>query len=168
MTYRSAPVQPLVVCMGRGLLALDPATGQILWSIDSKFTISRLFRVGERLLFIAGDNVHCIDLESGAAIGVVDVGFFPDEGIVCGTDLIVVNARLAASGRPSAVCLTSEGAIRWKGTSEMESTGLLSGHTVFRTTSADGAFVSEARYGLAGEAAGFLFGDQVVQPDKRG
>lgn len=167
MTYRTAPTEPLIVCMGRGLLALEPGSGRVLWSATTEAAITRLFRVGERVLALAGSKVHCLDRDTGAAIGVVDVGFFPDEGIVCGQDLALVHGRALMQNRPSMVCLTSDGALRWRATCSFESKGILDGQVLLRSYDADGSVVSEARYPIASESPGFLYQGVVVQPDRR-
>ncbi len=167
MTYRAAPIEPLILSLGQGLLALEPATGRVLWSLSVEAAITRLFRVGERLLVLAASKVTCIDPATGAVIGVVDVDFFPEAGVVCGTDLVLVHGKMVMGNRPSVVCLTADGAIRWKAHSTLESKGLLDGETLFRSFAADGTVVSEARYGLLGEAPGIVYRDAVIQPDRR-
>ncbi|MCA9608768.1 MAG: hypothetical protein KC619_24360 [Myxococcales bacterium] len=167
MTYRDAPIEPLILSMGQGLLALEPATGRVLWSLSLEAAVTRLFRVGERLLVLTATKVTCIDPENGVVIGVVDVEFFPEAGVVCGTDLVLVHGKSIMSGRPSVVCLTADGAIRWKAFCTMESKGLLDGETVFRSVTADGTAVSEARYGIVGESPGIVYQGAVIQPDRR-
>lgn len=167
MTYRAAPNEPLILSMGQGLLALEPGTGRVLWSQSLEAPITRLFRVGDRLLVLAATKVTCLDPASGAVIGVVDVDFFPEEGVVCGTDLVLVHGKSIMSNRPSVICLTSEGTIRWKAMCSLKSKGFLEGEVLFQSFAADGSAVSEARYGLLGEAPGIIHGDTVIQPDRR-
>lgn len=167
MTYRTAPNEPLVISLGQGLLAVDPATGEVRWSLSLKRPITRLFRVGERVLAVGADVVTCVDRDTGAVIGQVELGFHPDEGIVCGTDLVLAEGNSIVGDRPAIVCLSSEGTIRWKATTTMVSTGLLSGEVCFRSFASDGSLRSEVRYGMMGAPPGFLFRDAAVQPDRR-
>ncbi len=167
MTYRTAPFEPLILSLGQGLLALDPATGAIAWSVSLKRPTTRLYRVGERVLALGADVVTCVDRESGAIVGQVELGFHPDEAIVCGTDLVLAEGNRLSSERPAVVCLSSDGVIRWKATTTLVSTGLLSGDICFRSLAADGSVLTEARYGMMGAPAGFLYRDTAVQPDRR-
>lgn len=169
MVYREPPPQLAVVALGRGLVALDVASGAIAWAHQTKSNVGRLFKVGPRVMVVAGAVVTCLDHDTGQLVGELDVGFYPEAGIVSGTDLILVQGNLATNDRPCMVCLTSEGAIRWRGVSSFESRGLLSGDSVLRTFGPSGEPRSQHTFdGLMSGHAGLVLGDVTVQPDRTG
>jgi outer membrane protein assembly factor BamB len=164
MNYQpSPPVEPVVVCMGRALVAFDHASGGVVWNFVAEAAIERLFRVGPRVLASSGESVVCVDLATGRLVGTVKLGFSPDAGLVCGTDLILADGASSATETPRVACVTSDGSIRWRAT---VATDARSGENVLRTYGIDGAKRSEIRYGRTGYRAGILYAGAVAQPDR--
>ena len=172
-----APAEPVVVCMGRALVAFDRASGTVLWNFVAEAAVQRLFRVEGRVLCASGESVVCIDLFSGRHIGTVSIGFVPDAGLVCGSDLILADGTSSGSEEPRVVCIASDGTIRWRATTSSEAPRMQSegwgtppatgakAESVLRTYGADGVKRSEIRYARSGYRAGILFGGVVAQPD---
>lgn len=156
------PREPVVVCMGRALVGFDNGSGAIAWSFVAEAPIQRLFRVGPRVLALSGEAVVCVDVQSGHLVGKVDVGFQPDAGLVCGTDLVLAaGTSSGATEVPRVACLTSEGVIRWRGTM-----AVAGAENILRTYGVDGARRSEIRYARSGYRAGILWSSLVAQPDR--
>jgi len=155
------PPEPVVVCMGRLLVAFDIASGAVAWSFTAEATIQRLFRVGNRVLFVSGESVICVELANGRHVGTVALGFQPDAGLVCGTDLVLADGTSSGAESPRVACVTSDGAIRWRGT-----VGVAGAENVLRTYGIDGGKRSEIRYARSGYRAGILFSNIVAQPDR--
>lgn len=170
------PNEPVVVCMGRLLVAFDRATGAVVWHFVAEAAIQRLFRVEGRLLCTSGETIVCVELFTGRHIGTVTVGFVPDAGMVCGTDLILADGTSAGNEEPRVVCIAADGTIRWRATTSTEAARppgqgwgpapAGKGEAVLRTYGADGAKRSEIRYARSGYRAGILFGGDVTQPDR--
>jgi outer membrane protein assembly factor BamB len=163
MTHRARPSQLLLVCLGQCILALEPTNGAIAWKFDAPFKMERVFRMGGRILACCGVLVVCIDIETGKALGQVDIGFVPKEGVVCGTDLV-----LAASNPqdgPFLACLTADGVLRWTGSASV----VRDVRKTIRTQLPNGRVVSEGFVAdsMYGEVA-LVFGDTVVQRDRGG
>jgi outer membrane protein assembly factor BamB len=174
---RGQAAEPVVVCMGRALVAFDQATGSVVWHFVADAAIQRLFRVEGRVLCASGETVVCVDLLTGRHIGTVTIGFVPDAGLVCGTDLVLADGTSSSGEEPRVVCIASDGSIRWRATTSSEvpraqGEGWGAGSTparaeaVLRTYGADGAKRSEIRYARSGYRAGILFGGVVAQPDR--
>lgn len=172
-----APAEPVVVCMGRALVAFDQATGAVVWHFVAEAAIQRLFRVGPRVLFASGETVVCVDLATGRHVGTVNIGFVPDAGLVCGSDLVLADGTSSGSETPRVVCIASDGTIRWRATTSSEVPAQGGGwgsspqpqpkaENVLRTYGADGVKRSEIRYARSGYRAGILFGGVVAQPDR--
>ncbi|HEY8078686.1 MAG TPA: PQQ-binding-like beta-propeller repeat protein [Labilithrix sp.] len=161
MNQPPSAAEPIVVCMGRLLVAFDGASGAVRWNFVTDATIERLFRVGMRVLLSSGSSVVCVDLATGRHVGTVDIGFQPDAGLVCGTDLLLADG--AASGPESTrlACVTSDGQIRWRATVETKGA-----ENVLRTYGTQGDKRSEIRYARSGYRAGILHGANVAQPDR--
>jgi hypothetical protein len=155
--------EPVVVCMGRALVAFDHGSGTIRWHFVAEATIERIFRVGTRVLLASGESIVCVELATGRHVGTVAIGFVPDAGLVCGTDLILADGTSSPAETPRIACVTSDGMIRWRGTAETDSRG---GENVLRTYGSDGAKRSEIRYKRSGYRAGILYGALVAQPDR--
>src|SRR6188472_3610084 len=98
--------EPVVVCMGRALVAFDHGTGAVIWHFVADAAIQRLFRVGSRVLFTSGESVICIDLVNGRHVGTVAIGFIPDAGLVCGTDLVLADGTSSGAETPRVVCVS--------------------------------------------------------------
>jgi outer membrane protein assembly factor BamB len=170
--------EPVVVCMGRALVAFDRATGTVLWNFVAEAAIQRLFRVESRVLCASGETVVCVELSSGRHIGTVNVGFVPDAGLVCGNDLILADGTSSGSEEPRVVCIASDGTVRWRATTSSEApraqgegwgaspAGAAKAESVLRTYGADGTKRSEIRYARSGYRAGILFGGAIAQPDR--
>lgn len=155
------PVEPVIVCMGRALVAFEQATGTIAWSLVAEASVERLFRVGRNVLALSGETLLCVELASGRLIGQVPLGFRPDAGLVCGTDLILADGTSSGSESTRVACVTSEGAFRWRGT-----VAVAGPENVLRTYGGDGSRRSEIRVARSGYRAGILFGGGVAQPDR--
>jgi hypothetical protein len=169
--------EPVVVCMGRALVGFDHATGAVVWHFVAEAAIQRIFRIGSRILATCGDSVACIEAASGRHVGTVNIGFTPDAGLVCGTDLVLADGTTSGTETPSVACISSDGQIRWRATRGTESAqqpggwgtsppGKGPGENVLRTYGADGQKRSEIRYPRSGYRAGILFGTVVAQPDR--
>lgn len=170
--------EPVVVCMGRGLVAFDQATGAVVWHFVAEAAIQRLFRVGTRVLVSSNESVICIDVATGRHVGTVAIGFVPDTGLVCGTDLVLADGTTSTSETPRVACVSSEGQIRWRATAATEAQQQPGGwgqpppgqaksvENVLRTYGADGQKRAEIRYARGGYRAGILFGGVVAQPDR--
>src|SRR5262249_6639069 len=155
----------VVVCMGRALVAFDRATGVAAWHFVADVAIQRLFRVEGRVLCAAGESVICVDLFTGRHIGTVTIGFIPDAGLVCGTDLILADGTSSSSEEPRVACIASDGTIRWRATTSSEvaraqgegwgasPTPAAKAEAVLRTYGADGTKRSEVRYARSGYRA---------------
>ncbi|MBL8612943.1 MAG: PQQ-binding-like beta-propeller repeat protein [Myxococcales bacterium] len=156
-----SPSEPVVVCMGRALVAFDPQTGAPRWHYVADSAIVRLFRVASRVLALSGQLVVCVDLATGRLVGTVDVGFQPDAGLVCGTDLVLAEGTPPGTEAPRVACLSADGAIRWRATLEAKGA-----ETVLRSYLASGQQNGEIRYVRSGYRAGILFGANVIQPDR--
>jgi outer membrane protein assembly factor BamB len=162
MNYpQQPPGEPVVVCMGRLLVAFDQGSGTIAWSFTAESSIQRLFRVGARVLASCGESVVCVDLATGRHVGTVGVGFQPDAGLVCGTDLVLADGTSSGGESPRVVCVSSEGVIRWRGT-----VAVAGAENVLRTYGPDGGKRSEIRYARSGYRAGILYASMVAQPDR--
>jgi hypothetical protein len=164
MNYTHPPkAEPVVVCMGRALVAFEHSGGAVLWHFVAEAAIQRIFRVGSRVLLSSGESVVCIDLATGRHVGTVSIGFVPDAGLVCGTDLVLADGTSSGSETPRVVCVSSDGSIRWRATTATEARGA---ENVLRTYGPDGGKRSEIRYARSGYRAGILFADVVAQPDR--
>jgi hypothetical protein len=163
MNYAQPRAEPVVVCMGRALVAFDHGSGQVVWHFVAEAAIQRLFRVGNRVLLASGEKVVCIELADGRHVGTVEIGFVPDAGLVCGTDLVLADGTSSGAETPRVVCVSSDGAIRWRATTATEGRGA---ENVLRTFGADGQKRSEVRYARSGYRAGILFANVVAQPDR--
>lgn len=155
--------EPVIVCMGRALVAFDRDSGAVRWHFVTEAAIQRIFRVGARVLCASGDDIVCVDLGTGRHVGTVAIGFTPDAGLVCGTDLVLVDATSSGMEKPCVVCVSSDGQIRWRGTT---ATGASPRDSVLRTYGPQGDKRSEVVYAKAGYRAGILYGGVVAQPDR--
>jgi outer membrane protein assembly factor BamB len=155
--------EPVLVCMGRALVAFDHGTGMVRWSYQAEATVQRLFRVGPRVLALSGESVVCVDVATGRLVGTVSLGFQPDAGLVCGTDLVLAEGTSSGKETPRVACVGSEGTIRWRVTVESAAAGA---ENILRTYGMDGAKRSEIRYPRSGYRAGILYGGVVAQPDR--
>lgn len=160
---QSSGQEPVIVCMGRALVAFDREGGAIRWHFVAEAAIQRIFRVGGSVLCASGDDVVCIDLASGRHVGTVQIGFTPDAGLVCGTDLVLVDATSSGVEKPCVACVSANGQIRWRGTT---ATGMTPKDSVLRTYGANGQKLSEIVYAKAGYRAGILYAGEVAQPDR--
>lgn len=151
------------MCMGRALVAIAQEGGNVLWHFVAEAPIQRIFRVGARVLCSSGDDVVCVDLATGRHVGTVAIGFTPDAGLVCGTDLILADATSSGTEKPCVVCVSSDGMIRWRATT---ATGMDPKTSVLRTYGADGGKRSEVIHAKSGYRAGILYGQAVAQPDR--
>ncbi len=169
--------EPVVVCMGRALVAFDHASGAIRWHFVAEAAIQRMFRVGNRVLATCGESVVCVDLATGRHVGTVTLGFTPDAGLVCGTDLVLADGTTSGAEKPCVACVSSDGTIRWRATTATETApqpggfgtppaGKAPAENVLRTYGADGVKRSEIRYARSGYRAGILFANAVAQPDR--
>jgi hypothetical protein len=149
--------------MGRALVAFDHGGGAVLWHFVAEAAIQRLFRVGNRVLVASGESVVCLELATGRHVGTVGIGFVPDAGLVCGTDLILADGTSSGAETPRVVCVTSDGMIRWRATTATETRGA---ENVLRTYGGDGTKRSEIRYARSGYRAGILYANVVAQPDR--
>jgi hypothetical protein len=149
--------------MGRALVAFDQPSGAVVWHFVAEAAIQRLFRVGTRVLLASGESVVCIDLATGRHVGTVGIGFVPDAGLVCGTDLILADGTSSGAETPRVVCVTSDGMIRWRATTATEGRGA---ENVLRTYGSDGGKRSEVRFARSGYRAGILYEAEVAQPDR--
>lgn len=167
MSYREAPREPVLVCMGRTLLAIDHELGSIHYTIEAAGSIERLFRVGERALVVAGKAVLCVDVASGKLVGQVDLDFAPQNGLVCGDDLVLASSSVGGSATSAVVCLASDGTVRWRVTRQLEVTGFLSANVLVRSFGPDGALRSETKSpSVDAHPAGIAYLDAVTQPDR--
>lgn len=165
MSYRDAPQELVITSMGSALVAFDLQDGTIVWSYRARVTITRLYRVGDRVMVICGTEVHCVDRETGRPIGRLELDFRPECGCVVGSDLVLANGQLVG-GQPCVVRLTSEGTLRWRATKDSRSMSFLESDTIVRSFGPDGSQRSEiVLEGVVGARAGLLVGDTVVQPD---
>jgi hypothetical protein len=153
--------EPIVVCMGRALVAFDQPSGTVRWHFIAESTIERLFRVGGRVLCTSGSLVVCVDTMTGRHVGSVDVGFRPDAGLVCGSDLMLADGTSSGPESPRVACVTADGQIRWRATVEARGP-----ENVLRTYGGGGDKRSEIRVARSGYRAGILFGQLVAQPDR--
>jgi hypothetical protein len=167
MSYREAPREPVLVCMGRTLLAIDRDLGSIHYTIEAAASIERIFRVGERVLAVAGRAVLCVDVASGKLVGQVDLDFVPQNGLVCGDDLVLASSALGGGATSAVVCLASDGTVRWRVTRQLEVTGFLSATVLVRGHGPDGAVRSETKSPTVdAHPAGIAYLDSVIQPDR--
>jgi len=153
--------EPVVVCMGRALVAFDGQEGTIAWSFVAEAPIQRLFRVGARILALSGEAVVCVDLATGRHVGTVQLGFQPDAGLVCGADLMLAAGTSSGGETPRLACVTPDGSLRWRGT-----VAVAGAENVLRTYGGDGTRRSEIRYTRSGYRAGILWSHLVAQPDR--
>jgi hypothetical protein len=161
MNQPLSSAEPVVVCMGRVLLAFDQPSGAVKWSFVAESSIQRLFRVGGRVLCSSGALVVCVDVQTGRHVGSVDIGFQPDAGLVCGTDLLLADGTASGPESPRLACVTADGQIRWRATVETRGP-----ENVLRTYGGGGDKRSEVRYARSGYRAGILHGQNVAQPDR--
>lgn len=181
MNYPSQPTapqqEPVVICMGRALVAFDQTNGTVFWNFVAEAAIQRIFRVGSRVLAACGESVVCVDLANGRHVGTVAIGFTPDAGLVCGTDLILADGTTSGPETPRVVCISSDGSIRWRATTATEAQQAAGGwggppggkgptENVLRTYTPDGVKRSEVRYARGGYRAGILYANTVAQPDR--
>ncbi len=164
----STSSETVVVSMGCAVLALRAEDGSIAWHVPTLAPVVRMYPVGQRLFAVAGTKVVCIDTSTGTAVGELEIGFVPDAGMICGEDLVLLRGGTVLGGADAMICLTASGGVKWRGTVQLESTGLLSGHSLLRTFGPSGEPRSEARFPFSGGPAGVAFGDAVVQPDLQG
>ncbi len=165
--------EPVVICMGRALVAFDQSSGVVHWHYVAEAAIQRIFRVGARVLAACGESVVCVDLATGRHVGTVAIGFTPDAGLVCGSDLVLADGTTAGSEEPRVVCISSDGAIRWRATTATETPGAWgnaganrAAEAVLRTYDASNTKRSEIRYARTGYRAGILYSNTVAQPDR--
>jgi hypothetical protein len=169
--------EPVVVCMGRALVAFDQTNGSVFWHFVAEAAIQRLFRVGNRILAACGESVVCVDVANGRHVGTVAIGFTPDAGLVCGTDLILADGTTSGPEAPRVICISSDGSIRWRATTATETQQVAGGwgggppgkgpaENVLRTYTPDGVKRSEIRYARLGYRAGILYAASVAQPDR--
>jgi hypothetical protein len=149
--------------MGRALVAFGQGDGAIGWMYYAEATIERLFRVGARVLAVSGESVVCVDVATGRLVGTVVIGFPPDAGLVCGTDLLLASGTSSGPESPRIACVSSEGVVRWRATVATEARGA---ENVLRTYGMDGSKRGEIRYARSGYRAGILWSNTVAQPDR--
>jgi len=120
-----------------------------------------------------GKQIVCVDLANGRHVGTVGIGFIPDAGLVCGTDLVLADGTTAGAEEPRVVCVSSEGAIRWRATTATETAGPAGNvpggrgaEAVLRSYDATNTKRSEIRYARSGYRAGILYANVVAQPDR--
>lgn len=153
---------PLVLTHRCRVLALDPATGSLLWDIELGRSARRLFRVGGVLL-ATYDNVVCfIDLASGRLLGHLDLGFETRAGFV-------KDGRIFLAG-DGAACVTPAGQILWRVTS-VDHSGIVTSEENLTCFAADGT--EQWRSGPLGmqqvsDNTGLLLDELVAQPDMKG
>jgi len=153
--------EPVIICMGRVLVAFDAATGVVRWNHVAAATILRLFRVGARVLATTGESVICVEATTGQLVGTVQLGFQPDAGLAIGTDLILSSGTSSGSESPRVACLGSDGSIKWRAT-----IAAAGPENVLRVYGGDNSRRSEIRYPRTGYNSGILFGATVAQPDR--
>lgn len=113
------------------------------------------------MLLSSGSTVVCVDLGTGRHVGTVDIGFQPDAGLVCGTDLVLADGTASGPESPRMGCVTADGPIRWRATVETRGA-----ENVLRSYGSAGDKRSEIRYARSGYRAGILHGASVAQPDR--
>jgi outer membrane protein assembly factor BamB len=158
---QSPPVEPVIVSMGRALVAFDQGSGVVRWNYVADRTIERLFRVGGRVLASSGESVVCVDVATGRFVGAVDLGFQPDAGLVCGADLILANGTSGGAEATRVACVSHDGMIRWRAT-----VATAGAENVLRSYGGDGSPRGEIRYARSGYRAGILWAHAVAQPDR--
>jgi hypothetical protein len=152
-------VEPAFICMGCAVIAINPEDGAIAWTVPTPHPVLRMFRAASRLFAVNGTKVHCIDVTNGALMGVLDIGFAPETGMVCGKDLILLRGSISPA--PEAIiCLTQDGLTRWKGTLAIEGSNV-----VLRTFGPAGEMRAQSAFPFRGGPSGILYRDFVVQPD---
>jgi hypothetical protein len=99
---------PLFVLQRPFLRAIEAKTGALLWEhkIKKPIGVGRIFLQEERVLVAMGPNLHCFEAKSGKELGVVELGFTPEAGLVH-------EGRLILAGKEELTCLASDGAILW-------------------------------------------------------
>lgn len=176
-TYRSPPPEPpLVVCHGKSVFAIDPATGSRLWEARVELPVARVFVLGDRVLLCVQQFVHCHDVATGRLVGSVDTALVPTEGVMRGTTLVLFGTAVTVPAarpdgwirRPRAVCLTPDGTIAWRIVSEVRAE-LFGGVGRILCERADGTETVVVEDGNAFEFGSprpaLAWGPIVVQPD---
>ncbi|MFO0566645.1 MAG: PQQ-binding-like beta-propeller repeat protein [Polyangiaceae bacterium] len=83
MTYRTPPQSDsLYVAFAKQLLALEPKTGALRWTIALPSAASRIFRAGGRLFLVVEKTLLVVDAESGAQVASTELPFTATVGVV--------------------------------------------------------------------------------------
>lgn len=113
--YRAPAVQggPLFVLQRPFLRAIDAKTGALLWEQEIKKPTGcgRIFLQEDRVLVAMGPHLHCFEAKSGRQLGVVELAFTPESGLVH-------EGRLILADKTSVTCLASDGRILWNAITE--------------------------------------------------
>jgi hypothetical protein len=152
---------PLVLSHRQLLVAIDPASGHKVWEHKLGSTARRLFRIGPRL-FAAYDTFVCfLDMQTGALLGHVDVGFRISAGFVKDGHLFI-----AGDG---AACLRGDGSIVWQVVTR-DTSGWVHGELNLVCVSPDGREIWRSMplgTDFTSDNTGLVLGDVVAQPDMK-
>jgi outer membrane protein assembly factor BamB len=90
MDCRSPASGPVIV-VGSKVVALDRASGSVLWEYCDTANVRR-FHIDEGRVFLydAGGRVHCLDLRDGRCIGKVVTGISDAESMLVDQDTLFV------------------------------------------------------------------------------
>jgi outer membrane protein assembly factor BamB len=107
----SDTTHPLIAVHGMTVRALDRLTGRLLWEYSANLNVAR-FTLTNGRVFALDDNcrVHCLDVTTGAALGVVQI----DRVERTGCALVADGTLLYAATTKSIVAIDSSGQIAWR------------------------------------------------------
>lgn len=108
MDHHPTASAPLVV-VGSKAVALDRATGAILWQYEELQQASRFEIIGDRVFVLDRDGaIHCLDLDTGARVGVAATGLTRAETMLADGDTLFV------VGDGPVVAIDAAGRVRWR------------------------------------------------------
>jgi outer membrane protein assembly factor BamB len=102
---------PLIAVHGMTVRAIDRRSGRLVWQYEAKLSIAR-FALAHGRVFALDDScrIHCIDVSTGALLGMVPI----DGPEWTGCALVADGDVLYAATTRSVVAISAEGRVVWR------------------------------------------------------
>jgi outer membrane protein assembly factor BamB len=126
MDYRQPPPNAPLLLFGRNVLAVDRATGRVLWehSTDS-YNVRRFLLDGDRLYVLDEASIlHLLVARTGQALAKIDLD------LPMMDNMMLDEGRLYIVGRQNLVALDLDGRVLWKQEIELHGSRSLAGMAV--------------------------------------
>lgn len=157
-TYRDPPPsEPLLLTIGQMLLAIDHASGELLWQLRLPTAVIRMFRAANRLLLVGSDRVFGVDIASAKSLGGSDLPFTPRTGLLH-------DGRLFLAGSSGVACLDLDCNLLWNAV-RPAMTETWSFDFTLHCKREDGTELWDVDTGVTGTAPGMCLGEEISQPD---